>query len=161
MNHAVSTTSDRRVRHALSSAERLAAHLVALAGPMVGVPFRGEPTVVGAAKVPSPIEWERCRYATAILRQRDPGFAGDLAHLQASLDLFGTDVFRTRMRCRIDAAHPDGMKLVVVATVQLAIDMTGSPMLDLRSGDRAAAPALQPPSPPAASTAGQTEGTAP
>ena len=161
MTAAVSISLTGPARRAMSAAERRAAHLVALAAPMVGVPFRGAPTVIGAAKTPSPGEWERCRYATAILRRRDPSFGGDLSHLRASLDLFDTVVFRAEVRCRKTAAHPDGLTWIVVATVQLARDGATSPTLDLRSGDRGPAPQLPAPSPAPASTAVRTERTAP
>lgn len=151
------------------AAERRAAHDLALVEPMVGCDFVGEPRI-GRDDLhrPTPLEWYRCQYATALLRRRDPAFAGDLSRLRASMDMFGTVEFRTELRCRKTAANPTGLKWVVVATVTLPQPAAATrpatievALSDFRSGDRAAPQALPAPSPAPVTTAGQTEWTSP
>ena len=101
-------------------------HAIALVRPMVGCPWAGEPRVDlaavedGLAKLPHWFDWELGRYATALLRKREPAFAaGDLSHLRTRFEPPGTVLFVTDVRCRRSGKHPDGLKSMAIAAVVL------------------------------------------
>lgn len=85
-----------------------AAHAVALAQPMLGVPMTGDPVILERETYDPLFVRRACQYATVIL-QRDPQWLGDLSHLQAVYQPPSSVLFCSKL----------GRNPVVVATVNL------------------------------------------
>ena len=71
-----------------------AAHAVALARPMIGVPMRGDPFIADRKSYDPLFVRRACQYATSIL-QRDPQWSGDLSHLKAAFYSPDSVIFTT------------------------------------------------------------------